>query len=139
MKKLISACIVALAMFVSANAFSQNITCVIKEKATSDNGDKSTFTFYLKGFSNQKEADVFYNKMRAIPEVSAVQDLGKDADGLYKVVAKLKSDAPSMKPVDLASKMGVTHVQKGRSVMTIQEWKDRKKGEAHSDHAHEPK
>jgi hypothetical protein len=138
MKKFISACLFALALFATVATYAQqNITFVVKGKK--ETSDKSVMYLYLKGFTDQKQAEVLYDKMRALPDISGVQNMGKDPDGIYMAVAKLKTERPTMSRIEMAEKVGITHVEKDGKTMTLQEWKKSKERVNRSGHTDETK
>jgi hypothetical protein len=109
MKKILSA--LALMLFVSSATIAQsNITWVMKEKATAAYFNRTEFNYSISGFNSQKDASVFYAKMKENADVTSVQDKGKDANGNYNVLVTMKSVQNKAYYLNWASKLGVTYI-----------------------------
>lgn len=123
MKKIVSiTCFVLLILSSKINA-QNNLTWVVKDKIE-DNTFKTKLDFHIliEGLANQNEATEFCNKIRANKEVESCENLGKEANGSYSILFKMRKPNEASYYIGWAQKLGVSYIIAKGEKKTPAEW-----------------
>lgn len=123
MKKILSiTCLLLLVLSTKINAQS-NLTWIVKDKIEDKTFDsKLEFHISVEGLTNQNEAILFCNKMRANQEVESCENLGKDETGAYSITFKMKKPNEAMYYIGWAQKLGISYIVAKGEKKSPAEW-----------------